>query len=67
MSSEVFETHRAALEVKIAEKPKTIVGRGSALWGQIKSGRYNFREQELELDELKKVTLERTRALFRVT
>jgi hypothetical protein len=68
MSGEVFERHRAALEGVNGDSRETTHdgGKRSLLCGQILCGRYNFREQELQLDELKKVTLDGTRAVFRV-
>lgn len=56
MSAEEFERHKTALAVRRQEKPKQLSHRAVRYWSEIMTGEYLFDRDEVEVDELKRIT-----------
>lgn len=56
MSAEEFERHKTALAVRRQEKPKQLSHRAVRYWSEITTGQYFFDRDELEVEELMRIT-----------
>jgi len=58
MPSEEFEMHKQALSDRRLEKPKKLYGRCSEYWSEIVNQQLNFDRDQIEVNELQKVSKE---------
>ena len=58
MSVDEFERNKTALADKRLEKPKKLSARTAKLWSEIVTQLYNFGRDQIEVDELQKITKE---------
>ena len=56
MNEEEFETNKRGLIAKRLEKPKKLAGRAGKYWSEIVSQQYNFNRDEIETEDLRKIT-----------
>ena len=56
MDNEEFDRHKQALSDKRLEKPKKLSSRNEKIWAEITTRRYNFKRDEIEVEELSKLT-----------
>jgi insulysin len=56
MNNDDFEKHRQALADKRLEKPKKLSSRTEKFWSEITSQQFNFERDEVEVEELGKIT-----------
>lgn len=65
MSADEFERNKTALADKRLEKPKQLSARTAKLWSEIVTQLFNFDRDQIEVDELRKVTKEDLLAFHR--
>lgn len=56
MSPEEFERHKTALAVRRLEKPKQLSHRAVRYWSEIMTGEYLFERDDVEVEELGRIT-----------
>ena len=56
MDDEAFNRHKQALTDKRLEKPKKLGSRSEKIWTEITTYRYNFNRDEIEVEELSKLS-----------
>ena len=64
MSTEEFERHKTALAVRRQEKPKQLSHRAVRYWSEIMTGEYLFNRDEVEVEELMRITKPDLMAFF---
>ena len=65
MSVEEFERNKTALADKRLEKPKKLSARTAKLWSEIVTQLYNFERDQIEVDELQKISKEELLEFYR--
>lgn len=64
MPKEEFDRHKTALSVRRQEKPKQLSHRASRYWGEITSGEYFFNRDDVEVEQLQKISHDDLLAFF---
>jgi len=65
LSQEEFQAHVDALATKRLEKPKKLSVRNGRYWSEILSQHFNFERDKVEVNELRKLTLEDVKTFYK--